>query len=382
MTARGTEARTDMIHTDVLTKLVGDRGSDRTSLFLPTEPSRSACYDNRVRFAALLQQAQRALRAGGMTTEHVATVLEGAREFYEDVALWERPREGIALFTSPGGAWCYWVPRAVPELVTVGDRFTITPLLPMSQLAGSFFVLALSHDDIQLFEGDHVRLDRVVLDESPLAPLATMPRRPAVDFRTERGRRAGRTAVLHGRDGGEDLVLDHFRGVDDALRDVVRDERTPVVLAGAGRLQELYREVNSHPGLLASGLAGGPRDWSHGLLHRRAHEIVAAVRWDHGSHECVDDGAVQETGGTISDPREVYRAADQGRIATMFLSARTARWENVVPESRTVRLGNPPSPTEYPSLAAAATLRHGGSVRVVPAARMPGDTPVAAIVRF
>jgi hypothetical protein len=41
----------------------------------------------------------------------------------------------------------------LPELVTVGDRFVVRPLLPLLSAGGHIYVTALSQDEIRLFRG-------------------------------------------------------------------------------------------------------------------------------------------------------------------------------------------------------------------------------------
>ena len=69
------------------------------------------------------------------------------------------------------------VPLRLPELVTVGDRFVVRPLLPLLTAGGHFHLVALSQDEIRLFRGTRFGLDAVELDGLPLAVWLTMPRR-------------------------------------------------------------------------------------------------------------------------------------------------------------------------------------------------------------
>lgn len=379
----------DMIHTDDLAQLTADRGCDRVSLFMPTHRGPSGRHRNRVRCTRLLQRAKRALRGGGMPTARINTVLEGARELLDDMWLWERPGGGVALFIGPTDTRCFRLPLPPPELVTIGDRFTIGPLLPMVTSGGRFFVLALSQDDVQLFEGTRCCLDRMALHESPLALLQTMPRPqrvPVSTFLAGRGGAGRAAAVFHGVGGGDDdrkeLVLQHFHRVDRALRDTLGDEQTPLVVAGVGYLQALYRKANTYPRLLTSGITGSPRDMPHDLVHRKAWEIVEPELRAHEAEALENHRAFRGTGLTLGNPAEVLTAAEQGRVDTLFVSTTATRGDHVSAGTEAIVLEGPPADGEYPGLATAATLRHAGSLFVVPAQRMPEDTSVAALLRY
>lgn len=377
----------DVLHADDLTQLTADRGRDRLSLFMSTHRGRSDVHGNRARFNDLLQRAKQALRADGAPTARVNAVLDDAHELFDDVCLWERPRTGLALFTSPARTRCFWLPLPLPDLVTIGARFTIGPLLPMLVCNRRFFVLALSQDDVQLFEGTRFRLNRVALDESPLTLLQTMPqpkRTPVNAFPTDRGRLDRATAVFHGGDEEDHkkLIVQHFRRIDRALRDALGDEQAPLVLAGVGYLQGLYRKASTHPRVLARGITGNPRDIPRDLMYRQAWQLVQPELRAHETDALERYRALRGTGCTTGDPREVLTAAEQGRIATLFASTKTSGREHTSLSTEAVLLNDPPDPAEYPDLAAAATLRHAGSLQLVPAHQMPEDTPVAAILRY
>ena len=298
---------------------------------------------------------------------------------------WEQPRDGLALFLGSGGLRRFHVPLRLPELVTVGDRFVVRPLLPLLTAGGRFYVMALSQDEIRLFEGTRFSLDELALDGLPLAMWLTMPRRrPQVHaFLADRGETGGRT-VFHGSDHARPkmLVLQHFQRVDQALREVLSGGRAPLVLAGVRSMQALYHQANTYPELLAASLDGSPRDISTEELHRRAWPLVEPVlRRDEvvaaGAHR-----ALQGTWRTCSEPAEVLNAAQQGRVEALFLSTDAPEWRSGADAEPLIRLGNPLREGEQVDLAAIATLRYAGEVYAVPAVHMPGGDPVSATLRY
>ena len=67
------------------------------------------------------------------------------------------------------------------------------PLLPLLIGGGHSYVMAISQDEIRLFEGTRFSLDELALDGLPLAMWLTMPRRrPQVQaFLADRGGTGG-----------------------------------------------------------------------------------------------------------------------------------------------------------------------------------------------
>jgi hypothetical protein len=375
----------DLLSAHDLIRLADERGGTRVSLFLPTHRGGPRTDRNRIRLKNLLATARRALLAEGGRAGEVDAVLEPAQQFLDEMRSWEQPRDGLALFLGPSGLRHFSVPLRLPELVTVGDRFVAQPLLPLLTAGGRFYVIALSQDEIRLFEGTRFSLDELALEGLPLAMWLTMPRRrPQVHaFLSDRGGTGGRT-VFHGSDhaGPKMLVLQHFQRVDQALREVLSGGRAPLVLAGVRSMQALYRKANTYPELLAAGLDGSPRDISTEELHRRAWPLVEPVLRRDEAVAASAHRALQGTGRTCSEPAEVLTAAQQGRVEALFLSTDAPEWRSGADAESLIRLGNPLREGEQVDLAAIATLRHAGGVYAVPAVHMPGGDPVAATLRY
>ena len=374
----------DVLNAHDLTRLAGQRGGTRISVFLPTHRGGPQTERNRIRLKNHLQRAHHALRTEGMLAGQIDSMLEPGRRLLDLTGLWDQPSDGLALFLGPDGLQHLRVPLRLPDLVTVGDRFMVSPLLPLLNAGGHFYVLALSQDEIRLFHGTRSGLDQVELDGLPLAIWLTMPRRrPQVHaFLADRGGTGGR-AVFHGGDDydAKPLILQHFRRVNQALRELLADDQTPVVLAGVRYLQAIYRQANTHPQLFPAGIDGSPRDTSPDQLHRRAWALVEPLLRGHET-AAAEYRALQGTGRTSNTPEEVFAAARQGRVETLFLCTDTPEWRTHADGEPLVLLTDTPTQSDRLDIAAVATLRHAGTVYAAPAARMPDANPVVATLRY
>jgi hypothetical protein len=375
----------DVLQTHDLIRLADQRGGTRISIFLPTHRGGPQTERNRIRLKNQLQHAYHALRTDGMPPGQIDSMLEPGHRLLDLAGLWDQPGDGLAVFLGPDDLRHLRVPLRLPELVTVGDRFTVRPLLPLLNADGHFYVLALSQDEIRLFHGTRAGIDQVQLDGLPLAVWLTMPRRrPQVHaFLADRGGAGGR-AVFHGGDDydAKPLILQHFRRVNQALRELLAGDQAPVVLAGVRYLQAIYHRANTHPQLLPAGIDGSPRDTSPDHLHRRAWALVEPLLRGHETAAAAEYRALQGTGRTSNTPEEVVVAARQGRVETLFLCTDTPEWRTRADGEPLVLLTDTPTPSDQLDLAAVATLRHAGTVYAVPAARMPDANPVAATLRY
>lgn len=133
----------DILNEHDLLQVAGQPGT-RISIFLPTHRSGPQTERNRIRLKNQLKHAHHALRADGMPTAQIETLLEPGHRIPNLVGLWDQPSDGLAVFLRPDGPRHLGVPLRLPELVTVGDRFVVRPLLSLLSTGGHFYVLALS----------------------------------------------------------------------------------------------------------------------------------------------------------------------------------------------------------------------------------------------
>lgn len=373
----------DLLSADDLVALAEDRGGTRISLFLPTHRAGPRIARNRIRLKNLIQQAERVLREDGMPPAEVGRLLEPTQHLLEDGWSLKEPGDGLALFLAPDRMRSYRLPLRPQELVTVGERFFVRPLLPLLVAGGQFYVLALSQDRSRLYGGSRVSLEEVEMDGLPLGAWLSMPRsRPKANaFLADRGG-SGRRTVFHG--GGEEddkvLLLHHFQRVDRVLRDVLGSQGAPLVLAGVRSVQAFYRTANTYPHLLGQGLDGSAEHLSPADLHRRAWPLVEPVLRAQESAAASSYRALAGTGRTSDEVATVLVAAEHGRVQELLLSTDASR--PVGAAARLARLSDPPGHDDQLDRAAVATLKNGGHVYAVPRRRMPCAGPVAAILRY
>lgn len=336
------------LHPDELTRLAADRGEGRVSLFLPSRRGGSV-PDDRVRFTTLVLRVQDALRADGVSSKRVDTILGGVWDLIDDLWMWETAGQGLAVFASPESARCLRVSTPLPEFAAIGDRFSVGPLLPMLSTNAPFLVLVLTSDETRLFRGT-----RFVVDEITSGSLS-------FDCRT--------------------LLHQHFGQVDAAVREAAGKEKMPLVVLGTRHLQDLYRDVNTFPGLLLPTITGDLADLPPGTIHRRAWNVVEPELQAHEYAAADEYDAQRGTGRTVTEPAEVAAAAREGRIDTLFVSIEATRWGHHADEPLIVRLGDTATASELLDEAAVAVLRYSGSVISLPSHRMPEDAPMAALLR-
>ena len=127
------------------------------SLFLPTHRVGGGSGEDRIRLRNLARDAQRRLEKAGMGAKAARTLLGPLRPFLQGERLWRRMGDGLAMFVRPEWFRWYRLPISFREIVSVGERFTVKPLLPLAASPERLFVLALSQNEVRLLEGTPVR---------------------------------------------------------------------------------------------------------------------------------------------------------------------------------------------------------------------------------
>jgi hypothetical protein len=383
----------DMLSKKELEELTGRPEGPCASIFLPTHRAGVETRQDPIRLKNLLGQAREMLVARGLRTTEVDRILEPAQGLLENELFWRHQGDGLALFLSPGVFHSYRLPLSFEELAIVTDRYHLKPLLPLLAGDGRFYVLALSQNEVRLLGASRYSADEVELGDDVPESLADALKlddpEKQLQFHTgsSGGGGAGRSAVFHGHgaeDDSKDDILRYFRKIDRGLRDVLKGQEAPLVVAGVDYLLAIYREANTYPGLVEEGMMGNPEELSVEELHERAWKIVGP-HFSEARREATERYAeLAGTGKTSTDPREVVLAAYYGRVDTLFVAYGVRRWGVFDPGTGEVDLHDEPEAGDGDLLdfAAVQTVLNGGAAYLTDLEKMPGGADVGCVFRY
>ncbi len=359
------------------------------SLFMPTH--RGGREADPIRWRTRLAQAEEQLIAGGRSAGQARELLAPARQLLEDVAFWKHQCDGLAGFVAPQSLHVYRLPLALEDLVVVGPRFQITPLLPLLSGNGRFYVLALSQNAVRLLQATRDSVSAVSLKGVPqnlAEALATHDRDEPLTFHTRPTSGGGWGAIFEGHgvgiDDAKDDLLRYFQRIDRGLHPLLREEQAPLVLAAVDYLQPLYRQASSYGYLLEGGIEGNPDRLSSQELHDRAWALVAPHFARVQEQALAQYRQLAGTGRTAHDLKEVVPAAAEGHIETLFVAQGRQCWGTYDPASGQVKehAEGGPGAEDLLNLAALHTLQHGQHVYALEPERMPDRGLAAAIYRL
>jgi hypothetical protein len=361
------------------------------SVYLPMSigPANQAAKTNSLEWRECLRNAKaKAEQYGAGAVELLNSLMN-----WEAIAPEGEPKgRSIAVFRSSEVFKVLWLQTAVPAKAVVGPRFCIRPMLAELVRDETFSILALSQKDVRLLRCTRTTSEQVPLPEGTATSfdgyMNTAKPDHMNDGRSSPGPSAGTSkGVMFGmttdrEDKGEYLA--HFyKQIDRGVNEALKQSKDPVVLVGVEYQLSLYRSLSTNPRLVEAGVQGAPNGLKSGEMHARA--IKALDK----QHENRVEAALAEYnhkagGGASNRLKDIVGAAHDGRVLTLF-----------VPESRE-QVGKFDRPThlakggedgsadaeDLVNAAAVETILHAGQVFVVPDAKMPNGTPLAAVFRF
>jgi Bacterial archaeo-eukaryotic release factor family 7 len=365
------------------------------SVYMPTHstPGREARQDL-IRFKNLLRASERHLIDDGLKAHEAARLLQPAVSRLADTNFWRHQSSGLAAFLSIKTESFYRLPLDFSEELVVGERFYVRPLLRLFMGDGRFYVLALSQSGVRLLKGSRNTIREIEMRNAPsnLAETladGTLDKQLQYHVGTpERG------AMFHGHgpDTGQrkDLILRYFRHIDVCLETVLRNQSAPLLLAGVAYYFPIYRAANSYPYLLSEGIPGNPEDQSLKELHEKAWKLVENYFSEERRKDASRYRELVGTGRTSNDLSEIAEAAGHGRVGVLFtLPFERAREPlgRTSPAQKEIdrRQGIRRMPIEEEDLmesSTAQTLLNGGRIHEIGSDELPGNSPIAAILRY
>ncbi len=376
---------------DELKSLMAKQEGFCISIFMPIYRVGAPAQQNQIRLRNMLRIAEEKLLAGGCRPQEAKILLEPIQGLIGNVIFWKHQSDGLAIFLSSSTFSYYCLPVNFDELIVVADRFHIKPLLQVLSGDNRFYVLTLSQNEIHLFEGTKQDLREIEIDTVPRS-LAEALQYDELEkqVRFHRGAQRGgeRSSMISGHgadlDDNKENILKYFRQIDKGLRDFMRDEKIPLVLAGVDYLFPIYKEVNTYTHLMNEGITGNPKGMSMEHLHKQAWSVIDPYFQKDENDAIAQYRQSSGTGLTSKDIREIIPAAYHGRVGLLFILKGYQQWGIFAPGNDEVLLHEKleAGSEGLADLAATQTLLNGGAVFILPPEKMPDESPLAGVFRY
>lgn len=383
-----------------LQELATQRDGHCVSIYMPSIEKSQEVRQNAIRFKNLLNQAEHLLLEAGMEKKAVEEFLAPAVDLLDDGLFWQRQSSGLAVFIADDFFQTQHLNLEPEEDVTLADRFTIKPLLPMLKDPEEFYILTVSQNLIRMFRATEHDVEPVEVPNMPNNLIEAEGEDVSdnnVSFHTSTAEPGGRTgsgersAIYYGYGQGEEdrdkRVLNFFRKVDKAVTAYLRSSTAPLLLAGVDYHLPLYKDANTYTHLADDIISGNHDDTDPGTLRDEAWQKLEPLF--HDNRDTVADRYKMLRGRqdqrAVKDLKEVVKAAPYGRVEVLFVDKNAKQWGTFDESKIDVKLENEHKPGNQDLLdfAVVQTLLNGGTVYAVDPEELPeGNTPVAAIFRY
>jgi hypothetical protein len=364
------------------------------SIFLPTHRAGQETQQDPIRFNNLLRDAEQQVLASGMSPREVSELLQPAQALLEDTSFWQHQSEGLAVYLSPDDFHTFRLPYAVEEQLIIAQSYYVNPVLPLFTNNGHFYILAISQNEVRLFEGTRHSVGQIDLPkdtpENMDKALDLDDPQKSLQLHSASSQGGTREGMFHGQGPGEEekkvWVEQYLNLVDAGLKEFFSEQRAPLILAGVDYLLPIYRKVSDYANIMEEGITGSPDRLRPEQLHEQAWPIVEAYFRQDTDKAVEQYHQLSGTDQATDNVGKIVAAAFSGKVDKLVLAVETQIWGKFNPDTGKV-IRNPEGQSKQDDLAlldfaAMKTLENGGMIYTLTQEEMPTDSPIAAVFRY
>lgn len=362
------------------------------SIFLPTHRAGRETAQDPIRFKNLLKDVETRLIDQGKRRPEVETLLKPAFDLLSNETFWRYASDGLAIYVARDFFKEYRLPIRFEELNVISPQFHLSPLLPFFARDGHFYAFLLSQKQCKLYEGTKHTIDEVVFEDT-LPGLAEVMKfdqfSKELQFHTGTASTSGgeNSAMFHGHDPSDDdnkRLLQWFHKVDDALSTLLKNENSPLVLAGVEYLIPIFKEANSYPYIVEDSIFGNPDEFRPEDIHSKAWPILLPFFSKEENEAKERFFELKNKGQTSQSIDEILFAAYHGRIDSLFIANDEQIWGKFDLEKQTLEVhkDNQSGDFDFLNIAAIQTILNGGVVFSVDTENVPGEKQLSGIFRY
>ncbi len=383
----------NLLTNEDLTTLINFQDDLCITIYLPTFRAGAETRQGRIRLKNLIRAAEERLIKSGLRSPQAGQLLEPLKKLTIDDLFWQHQSEGLAIFLSSDIFIFYHLPINFEEFLQVGKRFHLKPLLPLLGEDGLFYVLALSQNAVRLLQCSRSSVRELELDNIPQSLAEALQfddpeKQLQYHSHTLDGSRRQAAAIFHGHGGvaddAKDNILRYFRLIDRGLQEIMREETSPLFLAGVSFLHPIYREANTYGALVEEGIPGNPDDLNPEDLKTLAWPLAEQYFRQDAQEALNRFGPLKGTGKTTYNIIEALPAAYHGRVEALFIAQGAGQWGSFDPQTNAVNIHPQAEPGDEDlfDLSAIQTIINGGKVYVREQDQVPDGQLLAALFRY
>jgi len=381
---------------DRFIELANYKADCTVSIYIPTH--RSGVEVNEqfdvIGFKNVLNSVEQLLKEKGHNQGVIENLLKPGYDLIRNNEFWLDLTESLAVFIAEGFFKYIKMPVETQQKIIIEPTFYVSPLVPIMMSSEYFYLLVISKHKIKLFKADAFGMYPVAVKlPDDIEQVKRLPDRDATTFRTgESGRRASAVSQpgqTHGAGGGnpdgKDNIATYFEAVDDILWDeVFCRENAPLMLAGVEYEIPIYKSVCDYHNVWDAALTGSRERQDTKSLYVEAKEVMQPYFQQRTNKALQAYGNRSATQLTSSNVEEVVPAVYYSRVAQLFVCKDMHVWGSFDEVANELSI-HEPQRTESEDLidhAVVKTLANGGEVFLLDKEQMPGESCIAALMRY
>lgn len=375
-----------------LKELAAVHGLHCISVFIPTHITGDK--DLRAKDALLLKNElkdiKRKLALRGLDQTGLDEWVKPIQNLVEDTEFWSHQAGGLALFISDNLFKKYELDIIFEPYNYVSTEFYIKPLFSALASNEDFFLLTLELEEVRLHKSSEAGLQEINIAEMVPSGLQEVVgsdyEEKSLQFKSQK--QGHGNSVFYGHGEGDDKKLEinkYLRAVDKGLAKLLKNEKVPVVVAGADYLCAIYRELTSLDNLNDHHISGSPKLMGLQSLHKSALNLLQPYFNKTKKEKTEAYRQFQGTPKTANSIDYIVPAAISGKIDTLFILKNQDVFGMYDEVSNKVEYKEGAELAEVSlfNLAAKKAFLHGANVYMVDKDEMPdGFSQINALYRF
>lgn len=369
-----------MIDQENLNQLITINSNNCISFYLPTHRL-DGIQEDKIRYKNSLSQVRVALAELGLSDQEVNKTLKEAEAKLQEEKFWRHLSDTLAVFIYDEKTVFYTLPLEMDSYQFIGDQLYLLPLLPLINNSHKFYTLALSQNQVRVFEGTDYTFAELEKNSDFPENLAEILRYYEEESTLQHHSGSGGNAVFHGQGAGNDVknirLEEYLRRVDKGIETMrCDDDKTPLVLYSTPELAGLYRKINTYPHLVNDFIEGNPENEEMLKIHEKSYELLMPryIAADQEEKDNFELALAKET--ATFDIQTIIPAAMAGQVKTLFLVHNQETWGKYTPATHTIELHQSRKQDSQPLLndLALAVTKQGGTVHILDREDMPRPT--------
>lgn len=338
-----------------------------------------------------IKNAHKTLQNYQLSDAEIKTYLAPIENLIANIELWRNPSEGLAIFLDKKGLNYYTLPIPFTAKIQVASSFYLTPLFPLYEKEGIYYLLELSQDYVKLYKASTYGLTDLQIKS--LAP-ETLEKAVGFDFKQKMlqfrsGQDTFGSGSFHGHGDGIDdekkEILTFFTAIDKAVNSVIKNNKVPLVIASTNNVFNSYQQINTYPNLYTENCKGDPEFKNKTNLHKASLELIKPYFEATKKQQLNKFKELYHTPKISYQLNEIVPAAISGKIETLFIEKNTDEYGIYNKENGKLIL-SPSKEVQNASLtnlAAIKTFMNGGKVFLLNTEEMPAQgRSLNAIFRY